>query len=213
MLNSDARVFEIARTLIKRHESVAVVLTHESIDTAKLPSSKLLYACARFILLPALMEYYRKPVIVLDLDALVMRDLGALLRTASHASVAVPLVNQGRGEPTETLWAALVCFSTQPAAHTLAALAANYILEEIACGRGYWFLDQAALLAVLAHANALPETEVLLLPEHVLQCTDRPEARLVTDADDLSSCFWTVAASVPAHAGRIEHPAFRAYCD
>ena len=86
------------------------------------------------------------------------------------------------------------------------------ILEEIAEGRGFWFLDQAALLAMVAYSKTASGSNVLLLPDRVLQCTGNPESPDPA-ADDIDGCFWTVAASVPAHAGRIEHPAFRAYCD
>lgn len=212
VINPVARVFEIAQSLAARHAGVDVVLTQESVDTAAQTTPKLLYACARFILLPALMEHYRKPVFVLDMDALAMRNLSGLLRTVAGHSAAVPVVNQGRGEPTEILWAALVYFSTAPPARTLAVLVANYILEEISEGRGFWFLDQAALLAMVAYSKTTPGSDVLLLPDRVLQCTGNPETPDPA-ADDIDGCFWTVAASVPAHARRIEHPAFRAYCD
>ena len=212
VINPVARVFEIAQSLATRHARVDLVLTQEAADTAAQTTPKLLYACARFILLPALMDHYRKPVFVLDMDALVMRNLSGLLCAVAGHSAAVPVVNQGRGEPTEILWAALVYFSTEPSARTLAVLVANYILEEIAEGRGFWFLDQAALLAMVAHSKSTPGCDVLLMPDRVLQCTDNP-APPNPVADEIDGCFWTVAASVPAHAGRIEHPAFRAYCD
>ncbi len=212
VINPVARVVEIVQSLAARHAGVEVVLTQESVDTAAQTTPKLLYACARFILLPALMEWYRKPVFVLDMDLLVMRSLAELWRTVSGHSVALPTANQWRGEPVEIISASLVYFSTGPSAQTLAVLTANYILEEISEGRGFWFLDQAALLAMVAYSKTAPGSDVLLLPDRVLRCTDSPE---ISDppADEIDGCFWTISASVPAHAARTAHPAFRAYCD
>jgi tetratricopeptide (TPR) repeat protein len=106
------------------------------------------YACARFLALPAILARHRCPVVMLDIDSRVLRDLAPLTAQVVDEDADLGIV---AGEPWEiwgTDWAdQLVVRPTAPG-REFAAMVAAYIDEAFVGGRRDWFLDQVALYAV-----------------------------------------------------------------
>lgn len=207
VVNADAGVDRTLARIAQRFPAVALGVTRETRATGDPYSAKTYYACARFLLLPAILEARACPVAVLDLDVLAQRALGPLLERLRGHDLALPLIGEGRREPAEMLSASFVYFAATPAARRAAAFAGAYIAHFLAQGRQDWFLEQIALLACRAQASRLG-VRLALLPEAVLESSDAPG--LQAGGED-AAFFWTNAHSVPEHAARLDSPRFLEY--
>ena len=123
------------------------------------------YACARFLLLPALMARYATTVTVIDIDCLFQPAAGnlpALLGTADVALVKLDTVFPWLQYP-----AAMVIVRDTPAGRCFAALTQSFLDRKLG-GRRSWTLDQAALFCVVGAARRhRPDIVVALLQETV----------------------------------------------
>ena len=68
-----------------------IVLTVEHVDMTGLDEEarRTRFACARFCLLPHLMLVYRRPILMLDADLIVLHDLSALVACAAQGDFAL----------------------------------------------------------------------------------------------------------------------------
>lgn len=121
------------------------------------------YACARFLLLPALLARYRCTVTVIDIDCLFQpaaADLPAPGGAADVALFALDTVFPWLRHP-----AAMVILRDTPGGCAFAALTEAFLRRKLAGGRS-WTLDQAALFCVLgAIRRHRPEIAVAMLQE------------------------------------------------
>ncbi|MBF0305577.1 MAG: tetratricopeptide repeat protein [Alphaproteobacteria bacterium] len=149
------------------------------------------YACQRFLALPRLLRHYQRPVLLLDIDLVVLRPLALLLERAGAADVAAvggtPLL-----EPWNQLWADVLLLRPTPATLRFVDLVARYIGHFLDEGSPRWFLDQLALFAAWRWLDARgAPLDVALLPTSI----HRDDLR---DGDErIPDClFWSFRASV-----------------
>jgi tetratricopeptide (TPR) repeat protein len=123
-----------------------------TIERPDLPSApearRTYYACARFLRLPQLLRRHRAPLVVLDIDSEVLRDLAPLTAQVIAEGADLGMIVGDPGEVWGSCWADHVALAPTPRAAEFAALVAAYIRHFLAAGRYDWFLDQIALYAV-----------------------------------------------------------------
>ncbi len=128
------------------------------------------YACARFLLLPALLARYACTVTVIDIDCLFQpaaQNLPALGGVADIALFKLDTVFPWLQHP-----AAMVIVRDTPGGRAFAALAESFLRRKLAGGRS-WTLDQAALFCVTgAIRRHRPEIAVAMLQETGLMLDD-----------------------------------------
>lgn len=121
------------------------------------------YACARFLLLPALLARYACTITVIDIDCLFQpaaRQLPALSGEADIALFKLDTVFPWLQHP-----AAMVVVRDNPGGHVFAALTESFLRRKLAGGRS-WTLDQAALFCVTgAIRRRRPEIALAMLQE------------------------------------------------
>ncbi|MBF0372370.1 MAG: hypothetical protein HQL39_03015 [Alphaproteobacteria bacterium] len=149
------------------------------------------YACQRFLALPRLLRHYQRPVLLLDIDLVVLRPLALLLERAGAADVAAvggtPLL-----EPWNQLWADVLLLRPTPATLRFVDLVARYIGHFLDEGSPRWFLDQLALFAAWRWLDACgAPLDVAPLPTSI----HRDDLQ---DGDErIPDClFWSFRASV-----------------
>lgn len=109
------------------------------------------YASARFLAAPALLERFQQPVLLLDIDATLKRPLDDLFATATGSDIACWI--RPDGGPGGYTAAGAVSFSPGRG-DTVAKLTAAYIDKRLSEeARHLWFVDQAALFRACHHIS------------------------------------------------------------
>jgi tetratricopeptide (TPR) repeat protein len=191
--------------------AIAVSTEWLDVETWTEETRRTWFACARFRLLPHLMEAYAAPILMLDADLLVLRDLTGLLAAASEGDIAVVATEQHRCEPWNWFWADVTYFNATASALACADLIARYIEQQLQDGRAHWFLDQIALSAcLLAGYHDQPEPVLVRLPPdiHRLQLVC---AEGVDEPPGPAVLFWSAHASTVDTALTLAMPRYQDY--
>ena len=206
-----------ARERIEAHRAmlgdVAIALTTETIDTANWDDERrrTWFACARFRLLPHLMEAYAAPILMLDADMLVLRDLRGLIEMASGGDVAAVATERHVCEPWNWFWADVVFFNATPRALSFADLVARYVEHHLQAAEAHWFLDQIALTACLLAGfadGAAPRFVALPTDIHRLSLVCRDG---VDEAPGPHVLFWSAHASTVDTSMTLQMPRYQDY--
>lgn len=210
-INPDARSdAEIAR-IKECFPGVQVAYSFETTDVEPFGDEKKTYfACARFLILPRLLEMYSKPILMLDMDLLLLRDPSPLRTMVGEADFGA--VGGGTMEIWNQMWADVVYIKPSRRSIDFFDFAARYMLHFLTTGRPRWFLDQIALF-VARHRRQPDEhrAEVHILPNSI----HRMEMVVLSDGSIRGSddaFFWSVHASLPTSAQQITSPQFQSYC-
>lgn len=151
---SEAKVARVA-DLTQGHLDLAV--TRETVDLARfaapgldpLYAAKTYYSCARFLALPRLIERYRRPILVCDIDLAPTRDprpwLDELAPCDAGANVKI------RYDFANRLLATMVYFGDTPAGRRYADLVGAYCRHFLENRTATWTIDQVALHAAWLH--------------------------------------------------------------
>ncbi len=145
---SEARLARV-RDLTQGHLDFAI--TRETTDLARFDGphghlpAKTYYSCARFLVLPALLARYRRPILVCDIDLAPTRDprpwLDDLAAADAGANVKI------RYDFANHLLATMVYVGDTPASRDFATLVAGYCRHFLDARQAAWTLDQIALRA------------------------------------------------------------------
>lgn len=145
---SDARLARV-KDLTQGHLDFAV--TRETTDLARFDGpdghmpAKTYYSCARFLVLPALLARYRRPILVCDIDLAPTRDprpwLDELAAADAGANVKI------RYDLANHLLATMVYVGDTPAGRAFATSVAGYCRHFLDARQAAWTLDQIALRA------------------------------------------------------------------
>ncbi len=210
-INPDARSdAEIAR-IKESFPGIKVAYSFEKTDVEPFGDEKKTYfACARFLVLPRLLKMYNKPVLMLDMDLLLLRDPSPLQAMVGEADFGA--VGGSTMEIWNEMWADVVYIKPSKRTVDFFDFAARYMLHFLTTGHPRWFLDQIALF-VARHRRQPDETraKASILPNSI----HRMEMVVLSDGSIRGSddaFFWSVHASLPTSAQQITSPQFQSYC-
>jgi hypothetical protein len=124
----------------------------ETADAHRIVEMRTYYACARFRILPRLLEYYARPLWVIDADMLALRPIDTLLAETGDTSAHIGAAPLGKSARCLSEYVGLALGYYAPAPETLrfARTLARQINHQLACGHWGWGLDQTTFFAVLA---------------------------------------------------------------
>jgi Flp pilus assembly protein TadD len=108
------------------------------------------FASARFLALPGLLEAYRRPLLVMDVDALVLRPLTPLWQALQEADMAIRRLEGVMVDPWNEPQANLVGINPTPLGLAFAEALSSFLAHFVAQGKLFGFFDQTALYSVLA---------------------------------------------------------------
>ncbi|MDR1936507.1 MAG: hypothetical protein LBS49_13190 [Candidatus Accumulibacter sp.] len=151
----------------------------ETSDTRRIVETRTYYACARFCVLPRLLEQYARPLWVIDADMLALRPVDTLLAEAGDPAPHIGIVPLGARARclSEYIWLSVSYYSLAPATLRFTRTLARQINHLLACDQWGWGLDQTTFFAVLAwFERHHPDFRVARIP-----CS------LVDDKDDKHS--------------------------
>jgi hypothetical protein len=134
----------------RRLPGLPIRLTTEPLPTGLPPElRRTFFACARFLCLPQILAAYRRPVLMLDVDIVVLRDVGPLVEQLMTESADLALIHAEPRNPWCRVWAGMVLAAPTRRGLEYFTLVRNYALAVLRAGKAVWFLDQIALFAVL----------------------------------------------------------------
>lgn len=171
LINPDAATEATLAALTAAHGRERFIVLRETIDLAPLGAfAKTYFACSRFLVLPDLLVRWQRPVLMLDVDLLAIRDLTPLLASSAHSDLGMMSHALKRLDIWSLLYADVLHVRPTRGALRFLDLARRYIRHFLDAGAPYWFLDQAALAAV-----------------HLAGFTDEPAPRLTIYPTDIHS--------------------------
>ncbi len=102
------------------------------------------YACSRFLVAPALIERYRRPLVAIDVDAELRQPVGAALAALGDADLGWFETKGGIPVPSLKCAACLVALADTAGSRRFLDLYARYVALMLARG-ARWMVDQAGL--------------------------------------------------------------------
>lgn len=203
IVDLDDAAREQLERLRRRHPRLAIQATAEAIPaTLAADSHRTFYACARFLQLPGLLRAYGVPVLMLDIDLVLLRDVRPLLAQLRTEGADVALTHGVPHDPWCRLWADAVLCAASPAAIAAFDAVRAYILHFLGRGAAIWFLDQVALYAALgSRFRADPAPRVLPWPMDV------------QNGDGAACYFWSLHSSQPSNQGSEDSELYRRFAE
>jgi hypothetical protein len=213
VVNPDRAAIEEQNRITLRHAGAAVSFSHETTDLSRRSATerRVYYACRRYQLLPALLRRVGGPVVVADIDQLVVRSLEPVLAIVRDADVG--LIQYGGVALSNAL--SVISASAAVAAATSGAgryfgLVAAYIDHCLAHDLWVWHLDQAALYAVELTVEARGEpVRLRRLDPAILESTVFDAAATGVPAPE--TIFWSITHSLQSNAAKRDLDLFARY--
>jgi len=204
IINPDAWVaeeFDLIRDRIRDQirdgqDRTRIIFTTEPAALPADDSAQTYYACARLLHLPALLARYQRPLLMLDMDMLVLGDLDRIFAAVRGAEFSLIRRHQANADPWE-IFSASVIFATPGVQGTrLAGLLAAYVRHFLDAGLRPWGLDQAALFAVLARVGSPDIDQIHYLPADIAVSYESSSSGGSSAGDAL---FWNAAFHTPSN--------------
>jgi hypothetical protein len=108
---------------------------------------KVWYTCARFIHLPAWLRSFGRPIILVDIDAIIERPMDELLTALQNAPMGM-YFRDPRASPWMDIVANVVVAAPAPETEEFFAMVRAFLLHHRRNGLLIWHLDQVALYCV-----------------------------------------------------------------
>jgi glycosyltransferase involved in cell wall biosynthesis len=167
------------------------------------------YACARYLVLPDLLTHYELPMLVADIDVLLVKSLRGFFDAARESDVGLMKFPR-EGYNIMALISASVVFvnRTEPALEFCKALF-RYLSDRMQNAAAVtWHLDQAALVA--AHL-CLPGARYYLIPTEMMLSKVHTENGDVQFPKEVH--FWSVTYSIPQNAAKLGGGLFKGFLE
>ena len=196
LINPDAEAEATVAALAAAHGADRFIVLRETIDLTPLgDNAKTYYACSRFLVLPDLLIRWQRPVLMLDVDLLAIRDLTPLLATSAQSDLGMMSHALKRLDIWSLLYADVLHIRPTTGALHFLDLTRRYIRHFLDRGLPVWFLDQAALAAVhLAGFTAEAAPRLTVYPADIHSSTVMVNGEGVYWTDD-SAYFYSVRAT------------------
>jgi tetratricopeptide (TPR) repeat protein len=185
----------------------AIGISEEAVDLSDWAEDarRSYYSCVRFLILPELLARHAVPVVVADIDQMLLADPAAVLARASEGDIGLLLFDNQRQNLLSRVSATLMLAAPTAGARRFAATLAAVLAEAIAePQRMVWHLDQAALAVTQLGTEGV--RCFCLDPAIVHLAADEPSPARPAGV----GVFWSITHSIPANWAKLETPTFRA---
>lgn len=166
------------------------------------------YACARFLQLPKLLEEYQCPLLLLDLDQIVIGDLRRAGEAVGGCDIGIVQWHPTKWDPWDTFSASAIWYQPTCSARELAQWTALYIAECLSRGNSQWFLDQCAIFCVETWLRIKRKPPILARFAPEWACL---AGKMGTNEIPSETIFWTIIYSLDENHGAVMDPRFQKY--
>ncbi|MGA2842395.1 MAG: tetratricopeptide repeat protein [Steroidobacteraceae bacterium] len=161
------------------------------------------FSCARYLVLPELLKYYKRPILVTDADQFIVKSLKAFMDEACRHDVSLFLQPMAHSNLLALISASICVANDTPRSFDFFSAVGDYCLERMTDPQAMaWHLDQAALAAVYL---ASADIDFFLIPPKTMIST-MPRKKPAREA---AALFWSVTYSVEANAQKLESEDFQ----
>jgi hypothetical protein len=208
LINPDRAALDEEARIRSRHPGSAISFSRETVDLAARSETerKVYYSCRRFQLMPALLRQVAGPVIIADIDQLVIRSLEPVLARVADGDVGlIRFDGLSRYNPLAMISASALVAGDTTAARAYFDLVCAYVDHCLAADLWVWHLDQAALYGAYTMLNAgspdgAPPVRFSRLDPAILESTMFDASKPADPAP--ATVFWSVTASFPGNAAK-----------
>lgn len=146
--NPDAASLALASELAAASGSAVNI----SLERAPLWTHNVYYACNRFLVAPTIMDWYGKPLAILDADSVLLDDLRSITDVLPAYDFAC--FDTGRTEPASLYQATITHFADSERGRRFLEILARLIILKLDMPAALsWMLDQAALYSAVRYAE------------------------------------------------------------
>jgi hypothetical protein len=191
--------------------ALPIACSRESVDfsTFSERQRRTYLSCARYLILPDLLERYGKPMIVADADQLVVADLRPLLSDLSQNDVGLLRDDRQITNILSLISASVLAVNCSAGGLRFARTLCDTITERMTDSAGLgWHLDQAGLaVAHLWHRDI----RTLRLAPHIMDSVIDPMA--APDALDSRALFWSITFTLLHNGRKLKTSLFRQFLE
>jgi hypothetical protein len=210
LVNPDAAA-EALLDRLRAKPVLPIICSRESVDFDSFGERqrRTYLSCARYLMLPELLERYARPVLVGDADQLVVGDLRPLLRDLGQHDVGVLRDDRQIANILALISASVLAVNSSPGGRHFVRTLCDTVTGRMADPVGLsWHLDQAALaVAHLWHR----EIRTLRLAPWIMDSVVDPTAPPDTLAP--RALFWSITMTLAHNVGKLETSLFRQFLD
>lgn len=204
IINPDCQAIRLAQEL---EVSSRLNYSTESVDLSEFSETqrKTYFACARYRLLPELMSKYYSPIVVVDMDQILIGDPAHLLSYSQNYDVSLVRFDHQAANILSLFSATLAVFSPNSKAKEFANRLSAYVNQAIEEPyRLMWHLDQAAIARAY---TVMPNIRYGSIPLQMLHL-DRTQPTV----GSTPAIFWSITNSISENLDKLESETFQRYC-
>ncbi len=205
---------DAAESLLVRLRSKSIVSigsSREWIDFSEFSdSSRRTYlSCARYLVLPEVLDIYNKPALVADIDQLVVADLSGLLSDLKPCDVGLLRFDSEVGNILSLISASIVAVNQSAGGRRFAGVLRGVIVERMSDPAALsWHLDQASLAVTHLWCRDL---KTLRLAPEIMDSVIDPLA--APDKLDPKALFWSITFTHAHNAAKLRTKLFQQFLD
>jgi hypothetical protein len=210
LINPDAAAEELLARL-RSQLAVPIACSRESVVLADLNERqrRTYLSCARFLVLPDILDRYGRLLIVADADQLVIRNLSPLIQALAGHDVGLRLDEMQVANILALVSASILAINPTSGGSRFVRTVREVLAERMDDPAGLsWHLDQAAL--AVTHLW-VPEIKTCRFPLWIMDSVTDPMAP--ADALDPRSLFWSITYSHQLSTRKLETSLFQDFLD
>ncbi|MFM0380147.1 hypothetical protein PQQ72_24375 [Paraburkholderia strydomiana] len=187
-------------------KSAGATTSTEEVDLSGLNDvqRKTYYACARYLILPDVSSIYSCPIVVADMDQMLMADPAPLFNLAEGNDVCLLRFENQKNNLFSLISATVLLVApTSNGMEFARKLASNIQRAAGSVANLVWHLDQAAL-AIVYLEN--PQINYGFIPPSVVHLTDGEPPR---DRGPEVGIFWSITNSIAANLNKLKTESFK----
>jgi len=187
---------------------VSLAWSYERTDCEELSEfrRRTYYSCARYLVLPELRRRYKVPIVIADIDQLVVRSLRPLLRDAASSDVGLMVFDDQVANILSVISATFMIVNATDGARRFADTVHDVLADRMHDAPGFgWHLDQAALAVAYYFHD---DVRSFLVPPRILDSQIMEDDKVLPPSPE--ALLWSITATHPANAAKLNSPTFLA---
>jgi hypothetical protein len=164
------------------------------------------YACSRYLVLPDILRRYRRPMVVADIDQVVVRDPGSLLADMARCDLGLLRFPRQASNFLALISASVILLNPTPGAERFCERVRDILVERMTQQEAIaWHLDQAALGVAYLISD---DVRIQSLPPSIMDSTIANDT-VAPPAPD--AFFWSVTFSDQRNRSKLGSKWFRQF--
>ncbi|WP_395517398.1 tetratricopeptide repeat protein [Pseudorhizobium flavum] len=203
VVNPDETAYRTIQAISEAHKNIRVTVEEADLSEYDDAEKKVYYSCARYLVLEDCLRMQKCPIVVADIDQMVMADPSPLMETLGDRDVAVLRFSDQANNLFSYLSATLMVVSPTAKGHQFSrALRLSTELALVDKAKRTWHLDQAILAVTYLKASDTAYADISPTMIH-LGVGEPPVER-----EPAVGVFWSITNSLEENLQKLNLPSF-----